>query len=164
MDYTNKWYEVQGAAATSVLPWARLIFIAGVGGSTVIMMRAAARLQNISAPQIARLVLVPLLAFVAFNQVLSPQYMIWLLPLAALAGLEGKFWPAGAIALATMLTPLFYPVPDYYHGGLNLIETIILLGRDLILLAAWIALLREAWREFCWKEITSGCDQNGLPP
>ncbi len=109
-------------------------------------MRAAAKLQIISVSQIARLVLVPLLAFVVMNQVFSPQYMIWLLPLAALASLEGNLWPACAIALATMLTPLFYPVPDYYHGGLNLMETTILLARNLMLIASWVALMRTAWR------------------
>jgi len=140
--YTNKWYEVQGPLATAVLPWARGLFIAGVGGSTLIGVRAAARLQNISAPQVARLLLVPLLAFVALNQVFSPQYMIWLLPLAALASLEGKPWAFGAISLATLLTPLFYPVADYYHPGLNMGETAILVLRNLILIAVWISLQR----------------------
>ncbi len=144
--YTNKWYEVRGAAATAVLPWAHLSFVASVGGSTVIAVRAAAKLENVATAQIARLLLIPLLAFVVMNQVFSLQYMIWLLPLAALASLEGNLWPVCAIALATMLTPLFYPVPDYYHGGLNLLETLILLSRNFSLLAAWIALMREAWQ------------------
>ena len=144
--YTNKWYEVQGAAATTVLPWARLIFVAGVGGSTVISMWAAAKLQRVSVPQIARLLLISLLAFVGLNQVFSPQYMIWLLPLAALASVEGKLWPPCAIALATAFTPWFYPVPDYYGPGLNGLESLVLFGRDWLVIAVWISLLLETWR------------------
>jgi hypothetical protein len=154
--YTNKWYEVHGPLATAILPWARGLFIAGVGGSTLIAVRAAAKLQNVSAPPIARLLLIPLLAFVALNQVLSPQYMIWLLPLAALGSLEGKSWALGAISLATMLTPLFYPVPDYYHPGLNLVETIILLCRDFILIAVWVSLIRESFQKLRPNE-TGSC-------
>jgi hypothetical protein len=139
--YANKWYEVQGSLATAILPWARATFIAGVGGSVLIAIRVAVTLQNISAPQIARLLLIPLLAFVAMNQVLSPQYMIWLLPLAALGSLEAKPFACYTVFLATILTPLFFPVQNYYHAGLDLMETTVLLFRNLILIFAWVLLI-----------------------
>lgn len=145
--YTNKWYEVHGALATALLPWARGLFVAGVVGSTAIAVRWAMRMQEVTISQMARRLLIPLLAFVALNQVLSPQYMVWLLPLAALASLEGRPWMFCALSLATMLTPLFYPVANYYRPGLNLLQTLILLFRDGILIAVWISLINESFQK-----------------
>jgi hypothetical protein len=152
--YVNKWYEVEGPLATAVLPWARGVFLIGVGGSTTIAIWIAFRLQKIDAPTISRLLLIPLLAFVAWNPVLSPQYMIWLLPLAALASLEGSLWAPCAICLATVLTPIFYPSSDY-GVGLSLMETLVLLIRNLILIAAWGSLIRESLRKI-FKELRFG--------
>jgi len=141
--YVNKWYEVKGPLATAVLPWARCLFLIGVGGSTVAAVRVAYRLQKISPPQIARLLLIPLLAFVALNPVLSPQYMIWLLTLAALASLEGSLWVSCSICLATVLTPIFYPSSNY-GVGITLMETLVLVIRNLILIAAWGSLIHDS--------------------
>jgi hypothetical protein len=126
----------------AVLPWARALFVGTVCGSTVLATWAAVRVEMPFAAKTARLLLVPLLAFVAFNVVLSPQFMIWLLPLAALGSLEGNPWPMLAIPLATTLTPFFYPCPEY-GTGLNLGETIVLLLRNLMLIAVWAVLIVE---------------------
>lgn len=107
----------------------------------------------------ARLLLIPLLAFVALNQVLSPQYMIWLLPLAALGSLEGRPWMLCAISLATMLTPLFYPVPNYYRPGLNLLQTLILFIRDGVLIAVWISLIHESFQKLRRNETVNAAPQ-----
>lgn len=49
------------------------------------------------------------LAFVAFSKVLSPQYVIWLLPLAAVAyGRGAKLGPA-LVAAASLVTQLWFP-------------------------------------------------------
>ena len=99
----------------------------------------------------ARLLLVPLLAFVAFNTILSPQFMIWLLPLAAVGSLDGNPRPLLAIVLATMLTPVIYPSFGWDYGqGLNLLETFILVSRNLILAAAWWVLIKELWQ--IWRQ------------
>jgi hypothetical protein len=136
------WEEVQGPSALAVLPWARAMFVGTVCVSTVTAAWAAARVQMPSISKIARLLLVPLLAFVAFNVVLSPQFMIWLLPLAALGSLEANPLPMLAIPLATILTPIFFPCPEY-STGLNLWETIVLLLRNLTLIAIWTMLIVE---------------------
>jgi hypothetical protein len=88
--------------------------------------------------------LVPLLSFVAFNLVISPQYLIWLLPLAALGLLGGGRWPMMMIGVATALTPAFYPSPRYLTG-LNFAETIALVCRNVSLVVIWLALIEEFW-------------------
>ena len=135
------WKEsYKGPSAVAVLPWARSLFVGSVCVSTVLATWAAGRMELPSAAKTSKLLLVPLLAFVAFNMVLSPQFMIWLLPLAALGSLEGHPWPMLAIPLATMLTPIFFPCPQY-STGLNLWETVILLLRNLMLIAVWAMLI-----------------------
>jgi len=145
------WMEVQGPAASLILPWTRLLFALAVSLSTATACWLAIRLKPPSASGVARLLLVPLLAFVAFNQVLSPQYMIWLLPLAALACLEGDPWPPLALGFATFLTPFFYPSPEY-GSGLGLSQTLILVVRNLILIAVWALLIFEGYRQAGRKE------------
>jgi hypothetical protein len=145
--YVFRWFEVQGPLASLVLPLARLIFVVALVVSACVCCLAANRLQSLSVGRLARLLLVPLLAFVAFNQVLSPQFMIWLLPLAGLATLEGNYWPPLAVVLATMLTPIIFPsFGDDYSRGLKGWETLILIIRNLTLAGAWIILLVEHWR------------------
>ncbi len=143
----KRWTEVQGALASVLLPWARTLFIAAVIFSVVIASCAAARCQKPSIGRVARLLLGPLLAFVAFNQVFSPQFMIWLLPLAALGTLEGNFGIVLGIPLATVFTPVIFPsFGGDYSRGLNSLETIVLIARNLILVAIWWLLIKEQWR------------------
>jgi hypothetical protein len=126
--------EVHGALADTILPWSRAWLILVLAISTVLSCWSAPRFQGGSVAHLARFLLVPLLAFVIFNQVFSPQYMIWLLPLAAMAGADGNPRITLAIALATMLTPTFYPSPEYNGAGLNLFQTQVLVLRNIILL------------------------------
>jgi hypothetical protein len=136
------WQEVQGPSALAVLPWARALSVAMVCASTALATWAAARVETLSVSKTARLLLLPLLAFVIFNVVLSPQFMIWLLPLAALGSLDGNPSAMLAIPLATALTPIFFPCPEY-STGLNPWETIILLLRNLMLIGTWTMLTAE---------------------
>jgi hypothetical protein len=142
--YTKFWYEVQGSPATALLTWSRLLFAGTVLISVAATVRATWCPERPSFSELTRILFLPLLAFVAFNQVLSPQYMIWLMPLAALTIFDGKRWLSFAICLATMLTPIIYPsLHGDYGSGLDLFETIVLLLRNLTLLVAWICLFRE---------------------
>jgi hypothetical protein len=143
--WAKAWMEIQGTAATAILAPTRWLFLAAVAVSAAFASWAALRMKAASPAMIARVLLIPLTAFIAFNQVLSPQYLIWLLPLAALASLEGDLKPAWAISLATMLTPIFYPSPEYV-AGLGLFQSLILLGRNLMLIAIWMLLIRDVWR------------------
>ncbi len=143
----KRWTEVQGTWATAVLPWARVLFAGTVLLSIAVASRTALWVQELSASGLARLLLTPLLAFVAFNTVLSPQFMIWLVPFGALAMLEGNRSPMIALSLATMLTPIIFPsFNSDYSDGLNGFETSILLIRNMTLVIVWVFLVREQLR------------------
>lgn len=60
-----------------------------------------------------RAVLAALLGFVALGKVLSPQYLIWILPLAAIAWTRGDRAVAVLIAAAAALTAVYFP-GDYF--------------------------------------------------
>jgi hypothetical protein len=154
--WVARWFEVQGPLASALLPCARGLFIVGVLFSVTIASLAANRCRAISIGRLARLLLVPLLGFVAFNQVLSPQFMIWLLPLAALGTLEGNAWIVLEIPLVTALTPVIFPSFNGDYGrGLNLLETIILVTRNCILVVVWWFLIKEQWRFYRKNRIRS---------
>jgi hypothetical protein len=142
--WNRAWFEISGPSASFLLPWARGLFVAAVGGSVAVGTWFASQCENLTAGRLARLLLLPLLAFVGFNTVLSPQFMIWLAPLAAVASLDGNKLSVALIGVATMLTPVFYPCRDY-NIGLSLFETSALLLRNLMLVAVWGLLLREMW-------------------
>jgi len=138
---------VTGPAAKAWLPFARITFLGTVGFSSMFAMYAAWRVSDTSRWDIAylsRLLIIPLLAFVAFNIVLSPQYLIWLVVLAALAALSGPIRNILLIVLAAVVTPIVYPSPDYGQG-LKVFETAILVARNLMLVVAWIGLMKEMW-------------------
>jgi uncharacterized membrane protein len=145
--FVTRWFEVHGSLASALVPWARALFIAAVVFSVAMTSCAAAHCPKPSIGRVARLLLGPLLAFVAFNQVLSPQFMIWLLPLAALGTLEGNSWIVLGIPLATVLTPVIFPsFGGNYGRGLDSLETVVLITRNFILVAVWWLLMKEQWQ------------------
>jgi Glycosyltransferase family 87 len=140
-EWNTSWFEVHGPLAAAVLPWAQGVYLLAVITSFVLGGLAAARCDTVTPAKVARLLLIPLLGFVVFNLVFSPQFMIWLLPIAALGALEENPWPMLAVLLATLLTPIFYPCPEY-NRGLNFYETVALLYRNLLLLYVFVWLIR----------------------
>jgi uncharacterized membrane protein len=81
-------------------------------------------------------------AFVAFDKVLSPQFMIWLLPLVPL--LRGRRGVAASalLGLALLLTQLWFPI-RYWQLALRLaaFPSWLVVARDLTLLALLAVLL-----------------------
>jgi hypothetical protein len=138
------WMEVQGPAAQAVLPWVRSLFVVTIGISTLAAGSAAWQCQKPSAAQVSRILLLPLVSFIVFNQVLSPQFMIWLLPLAAVACSTSLQWEIVGILLATMFTPVIFH-SFYLHGyvGFDFVQTDGLMLRNFILVLVWVALLRK---------------------
>lgn len=82
-------------------------------------------------------------AFAAFGKVLSPQYLIWVLPLGALA-LSWRRWAlAGAVGLATLLT--FVEFPSHYLGLVagDSFPLAVVAVRDVVLLGVIGLAIRE---------------------
>jgi hypothetical protein len=100
------------------------------------------------------LMLLPVLSFVAFGPVLSPQFHLWLLPWCAL-GLVAKDLPGldarlarravWCIFLSTLIVPVFYPNRNYSHG-LDIGRTSALVIRNGLLLYAAVCLWVSAGR------------------
>jgi hypothetical protein len=79
---------------------------------------------------------------VALGSVLSPQYLIWLVPLVPLAGGRRGTAATLAFAIAAALTHAWFPWGYFkYTAGLDVGPTMLLLARDLALLATAVLLV-----------------------
>jgi hypothetical protein len=82
------------------------------------------------------------LAFVAFGKVLSPQFLIWLVPLVPLVAGRRGLAASLLLGLALVLTQLWFPFRywdwvETFDGGV----TALVLLRDLVLVAALLVLV-----------------------
>jgi uncharacterized membrane protein len=84
-------------------------------------------------------------AFVAFDKVLSPQFMIWLLPLVPLVRGRRGLAASALLGLALVLTQLWFPI-RYWELALQFgaFPSWLVLARDLVLLALLAVLLIRA--------------------
>jgi uncharacterized membrane protein len=80
-------------------------------------------------------------AFVAFGKVLSPQFLIWLLPLVPLVRGRRGLAASAVLALALVLTQLWFPY-RYWRLALqqDAIATWLVFARDLVLVALVVVL------------------------
>jgi Glycosyltransferase family 87 len=114
-------------AAAAVLVWLWVRFRRGPRDTDRVLRYAAASL----------------VAFVALGKVLSPQFLIWLVPVVALV--RGRAWLLLAAALVLTQTWFPYRYWDYareFDAGVAWI----VLARDLVLVALLVTLAREAPR------------------
>ena len=88
----------------------------------------------------------------AFSPVLSPQFQLWLAPLAALSLLARRRPGAGVdrvalwcIFIRTFLVPVFFPHRTF-ATGLDLGWTLVLVFRNVLLLYATWRLVKTALR------------------
>jgi uncharacterized membrane protein len=82
-----------------------------------------------------------LVAFIAFGKVLSPQFLIWLIPVVPLVRGRRGVWAAAAFAAALVLTQLWFP--DRYWHYVNTFAALpswLVLARDVILVALAVLL------------------------
>jgi hypothetical protein len=82
-------------------------------------------------------------AFVAFGKVLSPQFLIWLIPVVPLVRGRRGLWASGLLLAALVLTQVWFPFRYFrlaldFEAGLSWV----LLARDLVLVALVLVL---AW-------------------
>ncbi len=86
------------------------------------------------------------LAFVVFSKVLSPQYVVWLLPLAAVAAGYGYRLAPGLVAAASLTTQLWFPA-NYFDVVYQHAWAVVAVGvRNALLLAALVATARALAR------------------
>lgn len=147
--------EVGGPLARQLLVPARALWMTSTLACLALAITAAWRMSRTNEKPAepaftAMLMLLTIVSFVATNTVLSPQFHVWLIPLAALV-LEGRAAlppPAAraavAIFVATMLVPTFFPHRQFgpgLGGGL----TSLLVLRNALLVYATICLSRAAF-------------------
>jgi Glycosyltransferase family 87 len=81
-------------------------------------------------------------AFAAFDKVLSPQFMIWLLPLVPLVRGRRGLAASALLGLALLLTQLWFPIRYWdLARRLEAFPSALVLARDLVLLALLAVLL-----------------------
>jgi len=101
-----------------------------------------------SAEDLVRWSAAALVAFVALGKVLSPQFLIWLVPVVPLvAGLRG-LRASALLAGGLVLTQLWFP-SRYWDLARELDPLVsgLVLARDLVLVALLVVLLRDSRRE-----------------
>ncbi len=81
-------------------------------------------------------------AFVAFGKVLSPQFLIWLIPVVPLVRGRRGLWAGALLLAALVLTQVWFPfryfrLALHFEAGLSWV----LLARDLLLVSLALALV-----------------------
>jgi hypothetical protein len=103
------------------------------------------RLLRAAPRHIPLAVLATACAFMVFGKVLSPQYFIWLLPVAALVLLDDVL--VGALALAAVvLTQVEFPGLYWSLVYLEHRAIVVLVVRNAVLLATFVTALAQLWR------------------
>jgi hypothetical protein len=90
--------------------------------------------------QLGLCAMLAVLAFVALGKVLSPQYLVWLMPFAAVAWAWGARVPAGLTLAAAVVTQLEFP-SRYFHLLTGDATTFAIVGvRNALLVGAAVSL------------------------
>lgn len=79
-------------------------------------------------------------AFIAFGKVLSPQFLIWLLPLAPFLVLRRAYLQLGLFAATLVVTQLWFPYRYWEVANLQRTTWLVFL-RDLLLVALFLTIL-----------------------
>ena len=155
-----RWMEVTGPVAEGLVTPARIVWATATFGSVALATWAAWRhvpssgedADTVSLSVTATLMLLPVTTFVAFSLVLSPQFHLWLAPLAALSLVARRRPGAGVgtgalwcIFFSTFLVPVFFPHRTFFTG-LDLGRTLVLVLRNVLLLYATWSLVKTAVR------------------
>ena len=124
--------DVVGAASCAVLVLALVaIWVAAARGPAT-----PERLVRWSAASVA--------AFVALGKVLSPQFLIWLLPLVPLVRGRRGLGASALLGLALLLTQVWFPIRYFDLVAFDELPSWVLLARDLVLVALVVVLTAPA--------------------
>ena len=86
-------------------------------------------------------------AFVALGKVLSPQFLIWLIPLVPLVRGRRGVVASALLGLALLLTQLWFPIRYWDLVAFDAVPSWLVLARDLVLLVLLAVLLAPRGRE-----------------
>ncbi|HEY5661023.1 MAG TPA: glycosyltransferase 87 family protein [Gaiellaceae bacterium] len=122
---------VSGIVQTAVLLWIWWAFARGPATSAALVRASAAAVC----------------AFVAFGKVLSPQFLIWLIPVVPLVRGRRGLWASLLLLAALVLTQIWFPF-RYFRLALDFETGLswVLLARDLVLVALVLLLVPHRWR------------------
>jgi uncharacterized membrane protein len=111
-----------------------------VGTVAVIAVWIAFARGPVTRDRFVRLTVAAVCAFVAFDKVLSPQYLLWLIPLVPLVRGRRGLAATGLLTVACVLTQVWFPQRYFaYTDDFGLAWVVLL--RDLVLVALFAALV-----------------------
>jgi hypothetical protein len=129
--------DAVGAASSALLVLALIaIWIAAARGAAT-----PERLVRWSAASVA--------AFVTLGKVLSPQFLIWLLPLVPLVRGRRGLAASALLGLALLLTQVWFPIRYFELVAFDELPSWVLLARDLVLVALVVVLTAPARKSPC---------------
>jgi uncharacterized membrane protein len=100
-------------------------------------------------------------AFIVFDRVLSPQYLIWLAPLVALVPGRRGIAAIAMVACAMCMTQIWYPLHVTPLKHFQPLESWAVIGRNLVLLALFAAL---AWPDVPLRRSVGTASRNSGAP
>ena len=164
--WVQAWIDVQGPVAAALVVPAKVLAAATVLGSVAGATWSAFRGPLRDASRMAALLLCPLMALIAFANVLSPQFLIWYWALMALALPAVPLSAIACLAIAGPLTALIYPSPGYdTPSGLELWRTVALVARNFLLIAGWALLVFDQVGQVVrWRLTESAAAPTSVPP
>jgi Mannosyltransferase (PIG-M) len=113
---------------------ALVALISAVGTLAVIAIWVAFARGPATRDRFVRFAVTAVCAFVAFDKVLSPQYLLWLIPLVPLVGGRRGLAATALLTVACVLTQVWFP-ERYFAYANNLELAWVVLLRDLVLVA-----------------------------
>ena len=134
--------NLDGSLAKGVGIVQSLVQIAVLVGLWVVF----ARRREPSGEDLVRFSAAAVCAFVALGKVLSPQFLIWLLPLVPLVGGRRGVRAAVLLAVACVLTQLWFPFRYWDLVAFQALPSWLVLARDLALVSLLAVLAAPALR------------------
>jgi hypothetical protein len=129
------------ASYSIVTSWSTALAAATLPFQTAAVALLAWRFHRTGGRDLMRYAAATLLAFILFGKVLSPQYLVWLMPF--LAVLEDRRLARWLFLAAALLTTAVFPVFWSAIAGFDSVAVVLLNVRNLTLLVLLFLLLRE---------------------
>jgi len=127
--------DALGTASSALL----VVALLGIWAAAVRGPATPERLVRFSAASVV--------AFVSLGKVLSPQFLIWLIPLVPLVRGRRGLAASGLLGLALLLTQLWFPIRYWDLVAFEAVPSWLVLARDLTLLVLLAVLVFPTGRE-----------------